>query len=209
MLAQGLNNGSYRRSFLADSHINAIDRFPSVEILTLVDYRVDGDGGLADLAVTDNKLTLSATDGHHRVNSLDTRLQRLVNRLTENYTGSLTLQRHQEPLPFYRAAAVDRLAKDVDYTAEHSLPYRNGSDLAGAANRHVLRHLVHVVEQDDAHVALLKVEGNAFHAVLKLHKLVGAHVVKPIDMSHTVAHLQHCADLFKGHGLVDAFKLLL
>ena len=77
------------------------------------------------------------------------------------------------------------------------------------AHGHVLGHFIDFVEQNDADVAFLKVESDTFHAVFKLHKLVGAHIVETIDMSHTVAHFEDCAHLFERDFGVDVFELLL
>ena len=43
----------------------------------LVDDRIGGDGSFTCLTVTDDKLTLSASDGDHGVDSFDTCLKRL------------------------------------------------------------------------------------------------------------------------------------
>ena len=48
----------------------------------LIDDRVDRDGGLARLAVADDQLALAAADRDHRIDGLDARLQRLVDRLS-------------------------------------------------------------------------------------------------------------------------------
>ena len=54
----------------------------------LVDDRVDGDGGLAGLAVADDELALAAADGDHRVDGLDAGLQRLLDRLALDDAGA-------------------------------------------------------------------------------------------------------------------------
>ena len=54
--------------------------------LRLIDNRVDRDGGLARRAVTNDKLTLTTTNGNHRVDRHNTRLHRLVDRFTGNNT---------------------------------------------------------------------------------------------------------------------------
>ena len=61
---------------LADGHVDADD-----VLALLVDDGVDGDGGLAGLAVADDELALAAADGDHGVDGLDARLQRLLDRL--------------------------------------------------------------------------------------------------------------------------------
>jgi hypothetical protein len=65
-----------RRVLLADGDVDALNAGA-----LLVDDRVDGDGGLAGLAVADDQLTLATADRHHRVDGLQTGLHRLVDRL--------------------------------------------------------------------------------------------------------------------------------
>src|SRR5213075_1826302 len=66
-----LQNGDdlrHLRRLLADSYVDA----EQVQAL-LVNDSVEGDGGLADLSVADNKLALASPDRYHRVDGFDTR----------------------------------------------------------------------------------------------------------------------------------------
>ena len=73
VLAQLLDDGGHGRLLLADGHVEAAH-----VLALLVDDRVDGDGGLARLAVADDELALAAADRDHRVDGLDARLHGLV-----------------------------------------------------------------------------------------------------------------------------------
>ena len=64
----GLGHGARA---LADGAIDAKHVFAA-----LVEDRVDGDGGLAGLAVAEDQLALAAPDGDERVNDLEARLER-------------------------------------------------------------------------------------------------------------------------------------
>ena len=68
--------------FLGDRHVNADDARS-----LLVQDRVDGDRGLARLAVADDQLALAAADGDHGVDGLDARLQRLIDGLPAGDAG--------------------------------------------------------------------------------------------------------------------------
>src|SRR5437879_6557559 len=65
-----------RRALLADRHVDTLH-----VLAALIDYRIDRERGLAGLTITDNQLALPATDLDHRVDSLDSGLQRLLDRL--------------------------------------------------------------------------------------------------------------------------------
>ena len=61
------------RLLLADRDVDADDA-----LALLIDDGVDGDGGLAGLAVADDQLALAAADRDHRVDRLEAGLQRLA-----------------------------------------------------------------------------------------------------------------------------------
>ena len=65
MFLQVLNQRCYRRSFLANCNVDAINRLSGLIEALLVDDGVDCDGRLSSLAVADNKLTLTSSDRNH------------------------------------------------------------------------------------------------------------------------------------------------
>ena len=159
-------------SLLTDGYINTVHRVSGQEILTLVDDGIDGNGGLTYLTVADNQLTLSATYGHHGINSLDTCLQRLVYRLTKDYSGSLPVERQRYRVAGNRTGSVDRIAQCIDDTAYKSVAYGNRCDFPGTAHSHVLLDSIAVgTHQDDSDIALFKVHGHTAHTVFKLDQL--------------------------------------
>ena len=61
-------------------------------ILTLLIHNgIQGNGGLAGLAVADNQLTLAPSDGHQSVDSLNTRLQGYGDALPVQHAGRRAL----------------------------------------------------------------------------------------------------------------------
>ena len=102
VLAQRLHRLGDGRALLADGDVDALHA-----LTLLVQDRVDGDGGLAGLAVADDQLALTATDRGHRVDGLDAGLHRLVHGLAAHDAGRLDL--HAAVLDAdERALAVDR-----------------------------------------------------------------------------------------------------
>src|SRR3546814_9398897 len=80
------------RALLADRDIDAVELLPLVVALVdalLVNEGIDGDGGLAGLAVADDQLALAAADGHERVERLETSLHRLVHRFPDRKSKRL------------------------------------------------------------------------------------------------------------------------
>merc|ERR1712000_153967 len=81
VLFQLAHNGGNGRLLLTDGNVDTLDAG-----VFLVNDRVDGDSGLTDLTVTDDQLTLAATDRHHGVDCLQASLNRLINGLTSDNT---------------------------------------------------------------------------------------------------------------------------
>ena len=131
-LFQGLNNASYRRSFLADGDINTEHRFAGVIEFLLVDDGVHRHRRLSGLTVADDQLTLAATNRNHRVHSLDACLQRLVHRLTENHTWGLALHGHLIEVALDVSLAVNGLTQSVDHPAQHAPAHLHRGDAVQA-----------------------------------------------------------------------------
>ena len=65
MFLQVLHQGCYSRGFLANGHIDTVNRMASLVETALVDNGIDGDSGLTRLAVSDDKLALATADRYH------------------------------------------------------------------------------------------------------------------------------------------------
>src|SRR3546814_3419064 len=84
LLTHDLSNGG---ALLADGNIDAVELLALIVALIgglLVDEGVDGNGGLAGLAVADDQLALTAADGNQRVNGLEAGLDGLMHRFARN-----------------------------------------------------------------------------------------------------------------------------
>ena len=176
-------------SLRPDGHVDALH----AEAL-LVDDRVDGDGGLAGLAVADDELALTPADRRHRVDGLDAGLQGLVHRLAADDAGRLDL--HAARLHVgERALAVDRDAEGVDDAAEEAVADGHREDLAGGLHRRALADGPAVAEDHGADRVLVEVEGQAPDAAFELEQLVHARTGQAGDGGDAVAHLDDPADL--------------
>src|ERR1700732_456043 len=118
-LVDHLGNG---RALLPDRDVKALH-----VLAALVDDGVERDRGLAGLAVADDQLALSAPDLQHRVDRLDSSLERLLDRLAADDARCLDLDSSLLG-GLDRALAVDRLAQRIDHASEQSLADRNFGD---------------------------------------------------------------------------------
>ena len=109
----------YSGLFLSDSYIDTDNIFAF-----LVDNGIDSDCCFTCLSVADDKFSLTFTDRDHRIDSLDTCLQRFMYRFSLQYARRRILDlsvifRLDRPL------AVDRLTQRIYNAADHFLPNRN------------------------------------------------------------------------------------
>merc|ERR1712070_844517 len=105
-----LSNG---RALLADGNVDAVERLGIVALgidELLVDDGVDRHRGLASLTVANDQLTLAAADGHERVDRLEPRLHRFVDRLARNDTRGLDLDTLPRDVAGEGTLAIDGIA---------------------------------------------------------------------------------------------------
>src|SRR5262249_32291366 len=99
----------------------------------LIDDRVERDRRLTRLAVADDQFALSPADGNHRVDGLDSGLQRLLHRLPVHHAWRDALD-VDKVLGGDGSFAIDRLAERIDHAPDHRIAYWHGHDAARAAD---------------------------------------------------------------------------
>ena len=186
-LVEGGHRLGHGGGLLADGHVDAVH----VEA-ALVEDGVEGDGGLAGLAVADDQLALAPADGDERVDGLDAGLHRLVHRLAPGDARRLDLHAPRDRVR-QRALAVHRLAQRVDHPSEQAVAHRDRQDVAGGLHRLALLDALHVAEDDRADGGLVEVQGQADRAVGEAQHLVDGRVGQARDPGDAVAHLEHPA----------------
>ena len=203
LLAKGLDQPRHRRFLLADGHVEAL----YVGVL-LVDDRVDADGRLAGLAVADDQLALSASDGSHRVDCLDAGLQGLIHRLALGHA----VCDHLDGASLgggHRAGAVQGVSQRVDYPAQHRLAHRHAQQPAGAADLVALVDLEKIAEDNHTHRVLFEVEGQAEDVAGKLDHLARHHSRQPVHPGNPISHLDYPANFANVDPGFEPFNFLL
>ena len=189
MLLEVSHKGCHGGSLLADGHINTIHRLACLIETLLVDDGIDGNGGLTRLAVTDNQLTLSAADGNHRVNGLQSGLERFLHGLSVDNTRCLSVEWHFESAGQVDVSlTVDGLSERIDDASEHVVVHADGSNTLGTLHHLAFLDTAGRTQEHAAHIVLLEVHHDSHSAVLELQQLVGLCIAQAIDTSHAVAH---------------------
>ena len=196
-LLQSVYYRSHCRTFLSYGYINTIHRFASKICFSLVYDRIYRNRCLTCLTVTDDELTLSATDWNHGIYRLQTCLKRLCNRLTEDDSRSLSFQRHLAKFASNASFAVKRLAQRVHHAADHRFADIDRSDSSRTAYAHSFLDPVGRAQKDSTDIVLLKVHHHRLDIIVKLQKLACLGIQKSLDPDYSVTHLQHLTDLLK------------
>ena len=191
---QGLDDAGHGRTLLADGDIDAIYGVAFLVEFLLVDDGIDGDGGLTCLPVADNQLTLSAADGDHGVNGLDTGLEGFLHGLAIDDTRGFAFEGHFIEVAFDFALAVDGVAQRVDDAAAEPFTHSDGGDTPCALTDVAFVQGFGLAEQHDTDVVFLKVQDdahNGFVLFFKYDQLAGLCVLETIYASDAIAHQQN------------------
>ncbi len=157
----------------------------------MINDRVDGNRRFTGLSVTNDQFTLTAANGYHRINRLDTCLQGFLHRFTKNHTRGFPFQRHFKTFPRYRSFTIDGFTQCIDYTTNHSFTNFNGSDLAGAFHFRTFLDSAGLSHQYYTHIIFLKVQCNSTNATFKFHQFTITNIAQPIHTGNAITYLQN------------------
>jgi hypothetical protein len=138
----------------------------------LVEDRVQGDGRLAGLAIAEDELALTPTDGDERVHDLEAGLQRDDHRRAVHDPRRLALdgpaQRRVQ-----RSPPSSGSSGGIDHPSEETMADRHVDDASGALRLLPGAQVMVVAEHDDPHLVDLEVEDHAGNPAGELDELLG------------------------------------
>ena len=205
--AKRVDDTGYGRCLLADGHVDTVDGVACGVVVLLVDDGVDGDGGLAGLAVANDELTLAAANGDHGVDTLDTRLEGLGYGLAVDYARCLAVEGHEEFFATDGLSAVQGTAEGVDDAAEHLFVHFNRSYFARALDGLAFFDSFGRTHEHYADIVFLEVHGHGHYAVFKFYKLVLCDMGQAVDVGYTITDREHYAYFLKLDIVVDVVEL--
>src|SRR6185369_8183105 len=196
-IGQGLDDLRHGRALLADGDIDAIKLGlligAGVDGL-LVDDGVDGDGGLAGLAVADDQFALAAADRDQSVDGFQAGLHRFMHRLARDDARRLDVDAAAFGGALDLALAVNGIAQRVNHAAQKRLAHRHFHDGAGALDGVAFLDGAVVAENHAADIVGFEIERHALDAAGKLDHLAGLDIVEAVHAGDAVADAEHFAD---------------
>ncbi len=172
--------------FLTDGNVNADD------ILSLlVQNGIDGDGGFARAAVTDDEFALAAADRYHGVDTFQTGLERNVDGLPVGNARCFDFNvAISVGLDF--ALSVKRLTQRIDDAADDGFPDGDLHQTAGSLHRVAFLDGLVLTQKDDADIAFFEVQCHAVDAVRQFEQFAGHAVFQAVHVRDAVADFQDC-----------------
>mmetsp|Transcript_41067 Transcript_41067/g.105978 ORF Transcript_41067/g.105978 Transcript_41067/m.105978 type:complete len:305 (-) Transcript_41067:70-984(-) len=197
VLTQDFEELCHSGALLADGNVEAIEVVLLIRRIVdglLVEDRVDGNGSLACLTITDDELSLTTANRDQAVHSLQARGHGLVHALPRDDARRLELDTPPR-LGQDGALAINRNAKGIDHASEQLGADGHVHDGAGALDAVALHNCAIISEHDDTDVVRLQVQCHALQTAGELNHFAGLHTLQPIDAGNSIAHAQHTADL--------------
>ena len=184
------------RLFLSYSYIDTDNIFAF-----LVDYCINCDSCLTGLSVTDDQLSLTFADRDHRIDGLDTCLQRFMYRFSLQYPRGrifdLTVILCSD-----RAFTVDRLTKCIYNTSDHGFTYRNLDNPSCRFYDIPFFDFFIRAENYCTDIVFFKVQCHSVHFAREFQQLAGHAFFEAVYSGDPVAYLDYCSK-------IRDFKLIL
>ena len=158
------HDGAHGRKLLTNCDVDADEALP-----LLIDDRVNSNGSLSRLSVTDDQLALTAADWNEGVNGLDAGLHWSGNRLAADHAWSDALN-WARLLCVDWALAVERSTEWVNNTSDQLGADWHLNNLAGRLNSVAFLNGLRVAKEHGADGLFTKVQGHAGNAVWELQK---------------------------------------
>ena len=186
-------------ALLADSGVDAVELLGGValvEVLLLVDDRVNGNGGLASLTIANDQLTLASANRHKSIDALEAGLHGLVDRLTRDNARSLELNT-RALVALDGTEAIDGVAERVNNTAEHAIADRDIDNGTGSLDDIAFLDLSIVTKDDDSDVVRLEVQGHTLDTRGELNHLTGLNLHQTEHTGNTITNRDDSTELLK------------
>src|SRR5262249_4514385 len=176
----------YRRFLLADRNIDA----NQVGALRIYD-RIDRNRSLTGLTIADYQLSLSAPDGHHRIDGLQPGHHRFANRLAIHDARRDALKRTVLSTRVDRTTPVKFSTERIHYAPDQLVAAWNRHDSLCSPYLVAFLDLLVSTKQHGSNLVLFEVQGDSRNLVRKIQQLAGHDSLEAVYLGDAVACLNH------------------
>ena len=160
----------------------------------MIDDRVDGNGCLPGLAVTDDQFALAAPNRNHRINGLDTCLNRCVHILPLHNAWCNAVD-GAKACRGDRAFSIDWLAQRVDNPADHCVTHWYRSDPARTMHDHTFCNLGVFTHDNYTDAVFFQIKGRPHHPIGKLYQLLRLNIGQALHACDPITSFDHYTDI--------------
>ena len=193
--ADQLGNGG---ALLANADVDA-HQLVLLTLGLLVDNGINGNGGLAGLAITNDQLTLTTANRNQGIDGLKSGRHGLVHGLSRDNSGGLHLRTRAE-LGHDGALAVDGLTETVDHAAKKLRADGDIHDSTGSLDGVTLKNGSIITEDHNTDVGVLEVESHTTETGREDNHLSSLALVEAIHTGNSISDGHNLADLIERSG---------
>mmetsp|Transcript_17320 Transcript_17320/g.24659 ORF Transcript_17320/g.24659 Transcript_17320/m.24659 type:complete len:292 (+) Transcript_17320:580-1455(+) len=178
-----------------------VDACKGVGLGLLVDNCVNSNGGLSGLTITNDKLTLSKSNGDKGIYGLKAGKHGLGNGLTGDNSGGLNLSTRTSA-GIKGSTSINGLTNSVDNTSKKLLTNRNIHNSSSTLDGVSLKNITIVTEDHNSDVVLLQVKGHTAETAGEDNHLSGLDIGKTVNTGDTVSNGNYRTSLGELDGAV-------
>jgi len=209
LLSEGLHNVGNGGSLLSNSNVDAVKLLvlvTGVEGSFLVKDGINGDSGLTGLSISNDKLTLSSTDGHEGIDTLKSGLHGLSDGFSGDNSGGLELDSLSLG-GINGTESIDGNTEGIDDSTEESMADRDIDNGSGSLDDITFLDFSIVSEHDDTDVISLQVKSHTLNSGVELNHLSGLNLGETEDTGNTISNGDNSSEFLKVVDLVDSGNL--
>jgi len=211
VVSENLDQVSDGRSLLSDSNVDAeklLLGVTSFEVLLLVQDSIDSDGSLTGLSITNDKFSLTSTNGDQAINGLKTSLHGFVDGLSGNNTRSLDFD-SLSSFSSDGAETINGVTESIEDSSQHFLTNGDINDSTSSLDDITFLDFSIVTQDDDTNVIGFQVQGHTSDTRGELDHFTGLDLGETEDSGNTITDGNNGTELLNVVQLTDLGDFLL
>ena len=173
----------------------------------LIDNGINRNCGFPGLAVTNNQLSLSASNRDHAIHRFDSGLQRFFHRTSSNNAERLAFQR-KEGISLDRPLSIQRLAKWCHHAPKHLFTRGHGCNTTRSLHGVAFFDMRGITKDHASDIVFFEIQRHTEHIAGEFHQLARHNFRETINACDAITDLQDGSDIIYIYFLFKTGKLL-